>query len=413
MAAVSAGAAVAAATGTRADQAGPNGGHLANRQGDPLPELGSHWETTFQGLSAACRSPGMSFLNDEFADPAAWCERARATLLANFHYAPPPCDHRPQIEDEADCGTYVRQRVRINTTPDIRIPVYVLVPKDLRQPAPAIVALHDHGGFYFWGKEKLVTVAPEHPELTAFKRQAYGGQSVADALAKRGFVVIAADMLHWGERGMYLAGDPARIKERTAAVTKEDIRRFNARSWEHEELIGRVALVCGVTWSGIIAWDDLRVTDYLLTRPEVDRDRVGCVGLSVGAVRTIFLGALHPAVKASVAVCWMAEYPPMARSHVYYKIGFSKLVPGLYRDLDWPDLAGLHWPGTLMTINGLKDELYPLEAAQGAIDKVRRIFAKAGSPEHYEAVFFDGPHEFNLAMQQRAFDWLSRALGVA
>ena len=113
---------------------------------------------------------------------------------------------------------------------------------------------------------------------------------------------------------------------------------------------------------------------------------------------------------AAIPVCWMAQYQPMMRNNVRYGIGFSKLVPGLYGQLDWPDLGGLHWPGHLMTINGLQDQLYPLEAAQGAVKKIERIFAKAGAPDHYEGVFFDGPHEFNVEMQERAFDWLADTL---
>jgi hypothetical protein len=218
-------------------------------------------------------------------------------------------------------------------------------------------------------------------------------------------------MLHWGERALYLDKDPSRISRRTLNdITHDDILAFNARSWAHEELVSRTALTCGVTWSGIITRDDVRTADYLLTRPEVDPMRVGCVGLSLGSVRSIFLGALHPAVRASVAVCWMAEYQPMAKSHVRNGIGFTKLVPGLYADLDWPDLGGLHWPGALMTINGLQDQLYPLQAARNAVDKIRTIFDKMRVPEKYEGVFFDGPHEFNVAVQDRAFDWLDRQL---
>ena len=381
---------------------------LPATQHAPRPDLGSHWPL-FKRLSARCR-PAMSFLEDRFDDPQVWTEEARAELLNDFHYTPPPCDPAPEVLERVDGGMYTRERVLINTTPDIRIPVYVLVPKDLTGPAPGLVALHDHGGFYFWGKEKVVHVEPEHPRLTAYKQTYYGGRSVADELARRGFVVVAPDMLHWGERALYLEDDPERIRKRTLDVTEQDIVEFNARSWAHEELMGRTALACGATWSGIIAWDDLRVTDYLLSRPEVDKGRVGCLGLSVGSVRTIFLGALHPAVRASVAVCWMSEYQPMIRNHVRNGIGFTKLVPGLYGKLDWPDLGGLHWPGALMTINGLKDQLYPLDAARNAVDKLERIFAKAGSPGEYEGVFFDGPHEFNLEMQDRAFAWLAERL---
>ncbi len=381
---------------------------LPTLQNQPLPNLGTHWKL-FEQLSARCR-PKLSFLNDEFKDAAAWTERGRAVLLGHLHCAPPPCAPNPEIVEEVDRGSYVRQRVMINTTPDIRIPVYVLVPKGLTKPAPAMVALHDHGGFYLWGKEKMVQVDPEHPQLAEFKAKLYSGRSVADELARRGFVVIAPDMLHWGERAMYFADDPERIQKRSSDVTQQDVTEFNARSWAHEELVSRTAITCGATFSGIIIWDDLRVTDYLLTRPEVDRERVGCVGLSLGAVRAIYLGALHKNVRASVAAGWMAEYQPMAKCHVRSGIGFTKLVPGLYNDLDWPDVAGLHLPDALMTINGTKDQLYPLDAAEHAVEKLRRIYAKAGLTDKYEGVFFDGPHEFNAAMQDRAFDWLSRSL---
>lgn len=382
---------------------------LPMEQNAPLPDLGSHWPL-FEKLPVPTR-PRMSFTNDAYTDIETWATTARARVLAGFHYQPPACDPNPEVVDRVDRGTYVRERVLINTTPGIRIPAYVLIPKGLGKPAPAMVALHDHGGFYFWGKEKVVDVEPEHPALAEFKRTCYGGRGIADELARRGYVVIATDMLHWGERALYFDADPERIRHRTLDVTQEDIVAFNARSWAHEELVGRTAFAVGVTWPGIIVWDDLRAVDYLLTRPEVDAQRIGCIGLSVGCVRSVFLGALHEAVRATVSVCWMAEYSQMLRNNIRYGIGYTKLVPGLYGDLDWPDLAGLHLPGHLMTINGTKDFLFPLKASQDAVNKIKRIFDKAGKPDRYEGVFFDGPHEFNIEMQEKAFVWLGRVLG--
>ncbi len=385
---------------------------LPSEQGAPAPDLGTHWTNVFEKLSARCREPRLSFLKSEFKDPKAWCEQARKTLLADFHYSPAATDPQVRVVSRADRGSYVREHLEINTTPDIRATACLLLPKNAKGPSPALVALHDHGGFYFWGKEKLVRVDPEHPELTKYKGTYYGGRSIADELAGLGFVVLVPDLLHWGERGLYLEADPPRIRKRTLDVTAQDIVEFNARSWQHEELISRTALTCGVTWSGINAWDDIRMTDYLLKRPEVDPKRVGCLGLSLGSVRTIYLGALHPAIRASVAVCWMAEYQGMARNHVRSGIGFTKLVPGLYTDLDWPDIGALHWPNALMTINGLKDALYPLPAAQRAVEKLRRVYEKMGEPGKFEGLFFDGPHEFNREMQDRAFDWLRKELGA-
>ena len=100
---------------------------------------------------------------------------ARGKLLELLHYSPPKCDPRPETVERVDCGEYVREKVWFNTTPDLRVPAFVLVPKHAPKPAPAIVALHDHGGFYLWGKEKIVEMPDEHPVLTEFKRTYYGG----------------------------------------------------------------------------------------------------------------------------------------------------------------------------------------------------------------------------------------------
>lgn len=381
---------------------------LPATQGAPDPDLGSHWGL-FQKTSAQCTAR-MSFLNKQYTDAEAWTTEARAKLVDCFSYLDTERNLQPTVLAREDCGDFTRERVEISTTAGFRAALYLLLPKNLSGPAPGIVALHDHGGFYLWGKEKLTRVEPVHPALQAFKDKYYSGRDIADELARLGYVVAVPDMLHWGERGMYFETDPDRVKNRTLDVTEDDIKQFNARSWAHEELLGRTALATGTTYSGIITWDDQCAADYLCSRPEVDADRVGCVGLSVGSVRSIFLGALHPKVRAAVAIGWMAEYQPLIRNRVRWIVGFTKLVPGLYPHLDWPDLGGLHWPGALMTINGLKDELYPLETAQRAVSKVEQIFQKMGTPENYEGIYFDGPHEFNREMQERAFAFLAEKL---
>lgn len=399
--------AAGASLGTGAIPALAQTDKLPETQWKPDPDLGTHWNL-FQKLSDQC-VPRMSFLEDQYTDPAAWAEAARAEFRACFHFGK-TFDLNPEVVEKTDCDGFTRERVIISTTAGFRTALYLLVPKNLTGPAPGIVALHDHGGYYFWGKEKLTRVEPVHPELQKFKDKYYSGRDIADELARLGYVVAVPDMLHWGERAMYFEADPERIKLRTLEVTEEDIKQFNARSWAHEELLGRTALATGTTLSGIVAGDDYCAAEYLCSRPEVNPERVGCTGLSVGSVRTIFLGALHPKVRASVAVCWMCGYQPLIRNNVRYIVGFSKLVPGLYSKLDWPDLAGLHWPGALMCINGLKDELYPLENAKEAFAKVEKIFAKMDAPENFQGVFFDGPHEFNREMQDKAFAWLAERL---
>jgi dienelactone hydrolase len=353
----------------------------------------------------------LSFLRKEFTDLQAWKARARAKVLELLHYAPPPCDPRAEVVERVDRGDYVQERVLFNTTPDIRVPAFVLVPKRAKRPAPALVALHDHGGFYVWGKEKLVELPDEHPALTDFKRQLYGGRSIASELARAGYVVVAIDMFYWGERRMLLADDPADWRERSASLTSERIAAFNRRAGESEQLVGRTIESAGFTWPGVMFWDDIRTLDYLARRPEVDPSRIGCVGLSVGAVRSLHLAALDDRIKAAVVVGWMTSFPAQLERHVRNSIGFTKLVPGLYRHLDYPDVGALAMPAPMLVINGGKDALFEPSGVRASFEKLAACYRKAGVPDRIETRLYDTPHEFNLEMQAEAWGFLQKHLG--
>jgi dienelactone hydrolase len=350
----------------------------------------------------------LSFLNSRFRSLKRWKKIARGKLLELLHYSPPPCGPAAETVEVVDCGDYVRETVRFNTTPDARVPAFVLVPKNLSTPAPAIVALHDHGGFYLWGKEKIVEVPNEHPVLTDFKKQYYGGKSIATELVRQGYLVAVIDMFYWGERRMLLDDDPADWRERPVSLTRERIQAFNSRAGQSEQLVGRTIYSAGFTWPGVMFWDDVRTVDYLLTRPDVDKRRIACVGLSVGGLRSCHLAALDERIRAAVVVGWMASFPAQLRKHIRNTIGHTKVVPGLYRHLDYPDVASLAMPTPLLVINGSKDGLFHLEGVKASFDKLRACYAKAGRPDQFRARLYDTPHEFNTQMQGEAWAWLKR-----
>jgi dienelactone hydrolase len=354
-----------------------------------------------------------SFLRKEFKDPQAWRRRARRKLLDLLHYEPARCDPRVEVVERVDRGDYLEERIAFNTTPDVRVPAFVLVPKKTRGRAPGIVALHDHGGFYMWGKEKLVELPGEHPALTAFKAELYGGRSIASELARAGYVVAVIDMFYWGERRMLLTDDAADWRERGASLTKERLAAFDRRASESEQLVARSLESAGITWPGVMFWDDIRTLDYLAGRPEVDASRLGCVGLSVGAVRSLHLAALDDRIKASVVVGWMTSFPAQLERRVRNSIGFTKLVPGLYRHLDYPDVGSLAMPRPLLVINGSRDALFEPAGVTAAFEKLKACYRKAGVPERVQTRLYDTPHEFNLEMQREAWAFLEKHLGRA
>ncbi|PYI80281.1 MAG: hypothetical protein DME26_21900, partial [Verrucomicrobia bacterium] len=253
-------------------------------------DVGSLWP--FIQSQAVTGEFPLSWLRPEFKKLAGWKRQARGKLLELLHYSPAKCDPRAEVVERIDAGDYTREKVYFNTTPDLRVPAFVLVPKRAKLPAPGIVALHDHGGFYFWGKEKIVEIEGEHVVLTDFKKSYYAGKSVASELARQGYIVVVIDMFYWGERRMLLDDDPADWRERPRDITATRIAEFNRRAGQNEQLVGRTIYSAGFTWPGVMFWDDVRTVDYLLTRPEVDKKRIGCVGLSVGGLRSCHLAAL-------------------------------------------------------------------------------------------------------------------------
>jgi dienelactone hydrolase len=265
--------------------------------------------------------------------------------------------------------------------------------------------LHCHGGAYVWGKEKVVAVENEHAVLSEFKQRLYQGASIATELVRRGYVVITIDMFYWGERRMLLAEDPPSYRE-PRLMTADDIAAFDRRSSQGEQLVARSLMTAGITWPGVMLWDDLRTLDYLVSRPEVDAQRVGCVGLSVGGYRSFLLAALDERIKAAVAVGWMTSFASNIRRHVLNTVGLTFHIPGLYRYLDLPDLAALIAPRSLLVISGSRDTLFPLAGVEQAFRKIEACFRKAGVPERQRCRMYDAPHQFNLEMQAEAWDWL-------
>lgn len=370
------------------------------------PHIGSLYP--FVQAQANRQRQTLSFLRPEFKDLKQWKARVRKLVLDHLFYAPPPVQPAPQLISRTDRGDFTEEYLTFQTTPDIRVPAFVLVPKNARRPAPAIVALHDHGGFYLWGKEKILEHSGEHPALTEFRNTYYGGKSTTAELARRGYVVIVIDMFYWGERRMTFASDPESYRLRPADMTQKDVQEYNRRSGQNEQLVARSLYTAGISWPGVMLWDDMRTVDYLASRPEVNPERIGCVGLSVGGYRSFMLGALDERIKAAVDVGWMTSFATQIRRHVIHSVGLTFHVPGMLAYADLPDLAALVAPRALMVINGSKDGLFTAEGVAMAFDKIGKIYAKAGAPDRRACVMYDGPHEFNRPMQEKAWEWLER-----
>lgn len=363
----------------------------------------------FVSAIAEHNPPALSFLNPQFTDLAVWREAARAKALELLRYAPPPVPLDPQVVEVVDKGDYVREKVTFASAPWSRVPAYVLIPKGLAAPAPGIVALHDHGGYYVHGKEKLVETERESAHLIAYRQSGYGGRAFADALARRGYVVIVIDAFYWGERRLDLQqAPPELVKEmQRRAQFKTGVAGVHETYSLLEELVMRHIVAAGATWMGILAHDDRASVDYLVSRPEVDRERIACLGLSMGGMRTNWLFGTDPRIKAAVTVGWMTDWRALMPEHIG-RHSWAQYVPGLTGWLELSDVAAMGMPGALMVQQCAQDALFSPEGMQRTCARLETLFAKAGLGERFACRFYDAPHQFNLEMQEEAFAWLDR-----
>jgi dienelactone hydrolase len=366
-------------------------------------------------------APRLSFLDPRWSASSleAWKAEARSVLRERLNYSPKPLPLAADLIRREERDDFTVEVLKIHATPAYHIPARVLVPKQKRTgKLPAVLALHCHSGRYIWGHEKVLSAPDESPTLTEFRKGTYG-RPWAEALVRRGYIVIAIDAFYFGERRLRVeelertrvfsevrdAFDIARTKP---PGSPEWIAATNRVCSFYEHHTAKTIAATGATWPGIHVWDEMRTVDYVASRPDVDAGRIGCVGLSGGGFRTAMAIAADPRIKVASVTGWMTEFAHQLRNHIRHT--WMVFVPGLYSALDLPDAAALHAPGALLVQQCRRDSLYPMAGMQGAVDKLTRIYAKAGIAERFRGTFYDDTHSFRPAMQEEAFDWLDRWL---
>lgn len=333
---------------------------------------------------------------------------ARQKVRDVLSYAPPTCDFAPEVVERIDCGDFIRERVMISTTPFFRIPAYVLIPKGHKGRAPAMVDLHSHGGMFLFGKEKVIDLGGNHPAMVTYHQRNYAGRPTATALVKRGYVVISIDAFMFGERRVLLDEDQKLGWDR-AKYSLDDVQALNQKCRAKESTIAKSLVLAGATWPGVVNYDDRRTVEYLASRPEVDPERIGCCGISMGGYRSAYLAAMDDRVKAAVVVGFMSAMQPMLKAHVDTH-SWIHFLPGLHRLMDLPELVSLTAPRALFVQQCSQDRLFPLSGMQASVTRIAELYAAARCPEQFVGRFYDEPHHWTIAMQDEAFEWLDATL---
>ena len=359
------------------------------------------------------RKQSFSFDPARWPSVADWKREARQKCLDYLAYNPTRVSLNARLLAKEQRDGYVQEEITFRSSTDIQVAASLLIPKRPGKRFPALVALHDHGGFYFVGRDKLLARKQPCPLLDEFCQKLYEGVAYSATLARAGFVVLVIDAFYFGARRLREDSVPSTAETRhlsaLPAGSTDYIRAYNAWAHSNEQLIARTLFLAGATWPGLLAWDDGRSVDYLLTRPEVDSDRIGCLGLSLGGFRSAFLAGLHPRIRSAVVTCWMTSFEPMLANYAGRHTWMIH-APGLYQYLDLPDIASQAAPNPLLLQYGTRDDLFPKQGKTESARKLKTTYTQAGAADSFEARFYDAPHMFSKQMQHDAFEWLGRTL---
>lgn len=322
-----------------------------------------------------------------------WREKARAKFLEHLGPAPGKVPFDVRVVGSQDRDSYTANKINLTINKYERINAYLLVPKG-QGPFPAMIALHDHGAHFYIGKEKVVRPFDEEKavvrDAVKWAKEYYGGVFIGDALAQRGYVVFAMDVQPWGERG----GRDANLD----------------KNWLGRKLFATNMNQLGFTWAGYNVWDDIRSAEFIQSLPEVAPERIGCIGLSMGANRTWQLNAATDIVKAGAAICWMDDTKSLANPKFKFTVGFSMLHPGLINYMENPDVASIACPKPMLFFNGTEDRLFSIEGVNRCYAKMRKVWESQDAGDKLICKWWDQPHVFNREMQREAFDWLDKYL---
>ena len=315
---------------------------------------------------------------------------------------------------------------------------YFLKPVHATGSLPAVLALHDHGANKYFGKQKIADASPRtHPFIQNYRRQYYGGRAWANELAKRGYAVLVPDVFLFESRKMTPSQLPGLVVERTMQalgdlreLSPEDmdedrictscdvspqeltteIETYNAFAAQYESTIAKSLISAGLCWPGIVLAEDRAALTYLASRPEVDAGRIGCGGLSGGGLRTNLLAGMDSRIRCSFTAGFMTSWADFAL-YTAYTHTWMAYIPGLPRVMDYPELLALRAPLPALVQASLQDPLYSTAEVSKAQAILETIYHKAGAADHFRMSHYEGPHQFDIAMQDEAFSWLDGWLG--
>jgi len=280
------------------------------------------------GVAKKGRIPVIEMCDDKDSISRDDLDRLRREIWQRLGALPNRCDLSLEKIEEVDLGDLIREKVRYQVEPGEWVAAYILRPKQVPEPLPGIVALHAHGGNHGTGKMEPVDLWPGEQ---AAKPKYYGW---GVELARRGFVVICPDQLCFEDRGWV-------------------VNRGATDGWQHEWLEGFGRLAQGKSMMGKLAFDTSRAVDVLVSRDDVQAERIGVMGHSGGGSQSYSACIFDPRITAGVFNCGIGSV--VAKIRDSRSAGPTSLIPGIAMLGDMAAAVATVAPRPVLMLNGSED----------------------------------------------------------
>src|SRR5204863_553369 len=272
-----------------------------------------------------------------------------------------------QVTEIVQTPHYVRKKITYAAEKDDRVPAYLLIPLERKGKLPAVLCLHQT---VVIGKGEPVGLGGK-PSLR-----------YAVHLAERGYVTLAPDYPSFGEYAY-------------------DFAKSSYQSGSMKAI-----------------WNNMRAIDLLESLPEVDPERIGCIGHSLGGHNTMFTAVFDPRIKALVSNCGFTSFPKyyggnlkgwtsdryMPRIAKVYELKPEK-VP-----FDFPEVVAAFAPRAFLASAPLHDDNFEVSGVRDCIAAARPVYELLGVKDKLAANYPDCGHDFPPEARKVAYQWLDRWL---
>ncbi|HZR66720.1 MAG TPA: acetylxylan esterase [Terriglobales bacterium] len=263
------------------------------------------------------------------------------------------------------------EKLIFESLPGIYVTALLYVPEDSARKHPAILVPSGHspdGKLYY--------------------------QALCQRLVQRGYFVLSWDPVGQGERSQFWDA-------------KNHKSHYNLICAEHA-VLGNLAYLAGTNLARWEVWDGIRAVDYLLTRPEVDPERINITGTSGGGFQTALIAALDPRIRVVAPSCYITALP----MRVYNRI-FKDPDSDPEQDLDGMISSGLDHPGLLLLmyprpvfVAAAVLDFFPIEGTHKTVREIAELYSRFGHPDRISMHESYNGHQYSLENQEAAFEFL-------